>query len=104
MERAPAAARSLGSTQQPGMASLLQGVTVRPAARAPRRGLVCTSGMGIGFTHSEISGLAVPSRARVEPNPEFGLTAKQMQVLGMGNEAMTKLPEVEAVSLGETEH
>lgn len=54
--------------------------------------------MGIGFTHDLDSGLAVPSKTVLEAKPDFGLTAKQMQILGLSNDGMTKLPQVDAVS------
>lgn len=52
--------------------------------------------MGISFTEdfqqseTSSSGLLLPT------SPEFGLTMKQMDVLGLSNQAMTKLPEVKA--------
>lgn len=74
--------------------------TFQPRAlqRSQRRQQVCRASMGIGFTE-DTSGLAVPSKALVDVQPEYGLTVSQMRVLGLSNEAMTKLPTVEAVSL-----
>lgn len=59
----------------------------------------CQASMGIGFTSDESSGLKVPSKNIVDVRPEYGLSVKQMQVLGLSPESMTKLPEVDAVSL-----
>lgn len=50
----------------------------------------------IGFTFSEnyADELVVPE-AVSEVRPEYGLTVNQMRVLGIGNDGMTKLPDVE---------
>ena len=71
----------------------------RAVQRVQRRQQVCRASMGIGF-HEHSSGLAVPSKALLDAEAEYGLTVSQMRVLGLTNEAMTKLPSVEAVSVG----
>ena len=58
----------------------------------------CTAGMGIGFTEEYPA--AGPASGLVVPSPEYGLTVKQMQVLGLTNDGMTKLPAVSAVRGG----
>ena len=52
--------------------------------------------MGIGFT-SDDDVKPVLNESKVVM-PEYGLSVQQMHVLGLSSEAMTKLPEVEAVS------
>lgn len=97
MEQASAALRLSVGLESLGSARRLVRGRGKSQLRAVRRSQVCTASMGIGFTQ-ESSGLALPSKRLLETSPEYGLTAKQMQVLGLSNEAMTKLPEVEAVS------
>lgn len=70
----------------------------RALQRVQRRQQVCRAAMGIGFTEDS-SGLALPSKSLVDVQPEYGLTVSQMRVLGLSNEAMTKLPTVEASAL-----
>ena len=62
-----------------------------------RRQQGCVAGMGIGFTSD--NALAVPSQELLMPNtPDYGLSAKQMQVLGLTNQPIgARLPEVDAV-------
>jgi hypothetical protein len=69
----------------------------RRNARAERRQQTAVASMGIGFhdVHSPPSGeLLLPD------SPDYGLTVKQMQVLGLTNadSFASKLPEVKAVS------
>ena len=85
-----------------GLATHLGGKTnvLLPARRQTReQRQLCRAGMGIGF-HPQDSGLVLPPsfKAELEVQPEFGLTVAQMRVLGLSNEAMAKLPTVEAVS------
>jgi hypothetical protein len=54
--------------------------------------------MGIGFKTGR-EGLSLPSdNDLLVPGPDYGLSVKQMQVLGLTNDAMTKIPEIKAVS------
>lgn len=54
--------------------------------------------MGIGFKTGR-EGLSLPSdNDLLVPCPDYGLSVKQMQVLGLTNDAMTKIPEIKAVS------
>ena len=54
--------------------------------------------MGIGFKTGR-EGLSLPSdNDLLLPGPDYGLSVKQMQVLGLTNDAMTKIPEIKAVS------
>jgi hypothetical protein len=54
--------------------------------------------MGIGFKTGR-EGLSPPSdNDLLVPGPDYGLSVKQMQVLGLTNDAMTKIPEIKAVS------
>lgn len=57
-----------------------------------RKWSTCYAGLGMGF----VSPSPGASSKIIDPRePEFGLTAKQMQVLGLTNDAMTKIPTVE---------
>lgn len=70
-------------------------VSLRRPARAQRRQQAAMASMGIGF-HD----LHTPSQQLVLPDgPDYGLSVKQMQVLGLtsDNSFGAKLPEVRAV-------
>ena len=71
----------------------------RRHARQERPQTAVQSAMGIGF-HQQSSGLVLPSQ-QLEAGPDYGLSVKQMQVLGLTNDgsfATARLPEVKAVS------
>lgn len=73
----------------------------RPLPRRARGALRVAAAMGIGF-HGD-SGLAAPQQDLWLPEqPDYGLTVKQMQVLGLTNDGSwaAKMPEVKAVSVG----
>lgn len=70
---------------------------IRGSAKRQER-LACSSSMGIGFTQDDSSHLVTPSKELVTTNAEFGLTAKQMQMLGLTNDSWMNLPEIDAVS------
>lgn len=73
----------------------------RRARQQRRQQHAVAASMGIGFTEDFEPQLATPSRELVLPDsPEFGLTAKQMGLLGLTNTSMAQLPEVKAVSGG----
>ncbi len=55
------------------------------------------AGMGIGFTQPDFR-VERESELLVPESPDYGLSVKQMQVLGLTSEAWTKVPEVSAVS------
>jgi hypothetical protein len=57
----------------------------------------CMAAMGIGFTVDSDSGLALPEKKNVV-SAEYGLTIKQMQVLGLTNDDGARPPPIEAVS------
>lgn len=74
----------------------------RRYARQERSQAVVQSSMGIGF-HQQSSGLVLPNQ-QLETGPDYGLSVKQMQVLGLTNDgsfATARLPEVKAVSAGQ---
>lgn len=75
----------------------------RRHARQQRSQAVVQSSLGIGF-HQQSSGLVLPSQ-QLETGPDYGLSVKQMQVLGLtsdGSFATARLPEVKAVSASAT--
>lgn len=60
---------------------------------------VCSASMGIGFNvDDEYNTLATPSKNLVVPGHDYGLSAKQMQLLGLSNASRMQLPEIDAVS------
>lgn len=72
----------------------------RRHARQERPQTAVQSAMGIGF-HQQSSGLVLPSQ-QLEAGPDYGLSVKQMQVLGLTNDgsfATARLPEVKAEAL-----
>ena len=104
MERVQAAACSsgrMGGSQQlsrPCRPSAQLFRSGRRQARVARRQQAALASMGIGFT----SDLATPPSGELllPGGPDYGLSVKQMQVLGLTHDASfgAKLPEVRAVS------
>ena len=104
MERAQAAActsgrpavslRSCRPSEQAFLAS-------RRQQRAVRRQQAALAGMGISFTEDFDHLRAPPSPELVLPGQDYGLSVKQMQVLGLTSNDTSfaaRLPEVRAVS------
>ena len=85
--------------QSSGMHSSCSQLFGRPrrSQRQGSRGVqrLVAAGMGIGFTQPDFR---VESELLVPESPDYGLSVKQMQVLGLTSEAWTKVPEVSAVS------
>ena len=84
-------------------------LATRHQRRAARGAEATMASMGLGFHHGlgqqqqQDSGLLVPDSDLVLPGHDYGLSVKQMQVLGLTNDATSfgaKLPEVRAVSAG----
>ena len=76
----------------------------RPAARARRGAQAVVASMGLGFHVGQPgpSGLVAPQEPQLLlPEHDYGLSVKQMQVLGLTDDATgfgARLPEVKAVS------
>lgn len=78
--------------------------TARQLRRARRGAQAVVASMGLGFHVGQASpaGLVAPQEPQLLlPEHDYGLSVKQMQVLGLGNDATgfgARLPEVKAVS------
>jgi hypothetical protein len=57
----------------------------------------CSASMGIGFAPDGSDGLVTPSKKLITTDAEYGLTAKQMQLLGLTNDSYMNQPQIDAV-------